>query len=93
MWDGRIPLLLLMSLLGRVEDLQRLLKGGADVDEHDAMERRALHLASNGAVAKELLSRGAKPSCRDANGWTPMEYAEWLRRSDVVDVLRKVAQM
>ncbi|TKX20223.1 ankyrin repeat-containing protein 36 [Elsinoe australis] len=64
-----------------------------DIDVEDAFARheemgvgKALHYAAqNGdiAMATFLVRRGADLNCRDSNGWTAEQVAEWLGKDEV----------
>lgn len=59
----------------QIEDVQKYLEAGGDVNQHNKNEDTLLHLASaNGEVeiAKLLIARGANINAKDLQGYTPL---------------------
>jgi ankyrin repeat protein len=78
------------ALRGDAEEVERLLKSGADPNVRDVFGRTPLHYASarnHKAVAELLLSRGADPNAKDERGKTPLDLAAWRCALDVLELL------
>ena len=74
------------AFFGKLDTIQTLLDGGADIDERDTFDRTALHRAagkSSPEVAEFLISKGADLEARTnsdywAPRYTPYDFAkEW----------------
>ncbi len=62
------------AALGHIDDLERLVAAGADLDRRDALGRAPLHIAAEcqwADVARLLLEAGADADTPDARGATP----------------------
>jgi ankyrin repeat protein len=72
---------------GEVAELERLLQGGADVNQRDGSGSTLLALAAAGGHAPlvdTLLARGARVGTHDSSGQTPLTAAVRNGRGDVV---------
>ncbi|XP_016097251.1 protein phosphatase 1 regulatory inhibitor subunit 16B-like [Sinocyclocheilus grahami] len=71
-------------------DIQNLLQGGADVNQHDSQGATLLHItAANGyaQAAEMLLEGGARTDMRDSDGWTPLHAAACWGQVHVAELL------
>ena len=63
------------AFFGKIDTIQSLLDGGADIDERDIFDRTALHRAAGKAspeVAEFLIHKGANHEAKDKLGWMPL---------------------
>ena len=75
---------------GRLDEVQRLLDRGADVNELDELCQTPLDVASKDGkleIARTLIENGADVNSRDNTGWTPLHWATRYRHIDVVRLL------
>ncbi|GAB3310397.1 ankyrin repeat domain-containing protein [Luteimonas notoginsengisoli] len=87
---GGDPPLALAVRLGWMRLLERLVDCGVDLDARDSHGMTALHLCaalSREAALKLLVSRGASPAVRAADGQTPLGVALSGGRRDLADWL------
>ena len=62
------------------------------VNARDQNGQTPLHWAANKGhirIVKMLVDGGAKTDVKDNTGWTPLEYAEEMKKKDVVKFLRQ----
>lgn len=72
------------------EDIEALIKKGADVEAKDNMERTPLMLASReglGEIVDLLIKRGVQIDARDSRGWTALMFASSAGRDSLIDKL------
>lgn len=73
---------------GDLEQVDRYLQKGVDVDARDGCGRTPLMWTlSNPAVVRHLVEHGADVNARDINGETPLMKAAFLGQADVVELL------
>lgn len=88
--DGR-PVLNELIRWGRVDSALWLLDHHASPNIPDARGWTAMHQAvsrGNDRLVRALLEKGADLSAKDANGATPYDLAQAMRRAKVVEALR-----
>ncbi|WP_439493489.1 ankyrin repeat domain-containing protein [Bosea sp. (in: a-proteobacteria)] len=81
------PALIEAAAAGRLDEVARLIHGGAPLDAQDAQGRSALLRAVAGdhvSVAKTLLDAGASPNTQAANRDTPWLLAGALGRAEII---------
>jgi ankyrin repeat protein len=86
----RLTPLHLAALRGSAEEVERLLKSGADPNVRDVFDRTPLHYAAarNHKTATELLLKhGADPNAKDESGKTPLDLAVRQCTVDVLELL------
>jgi ankyrin repeat protein len=84
--------LLESAYTGRLEEVRRLVSGGAEVDAVDPEKRTALMFAAfNGhtPVVDFLLEKGANVDAKDGNGRTALMYASSGPFAETVELLLK----
>lgn len=77
---------------GDVNQVERHIRAGSDLNQQDADGRMPLHVAAadgRAPVAEVLLKGGAKPDAQDRDGVTPMQHALRNGRIPVAKLLRK----
>ncbi len=84
--DGRTPLHG-AAHLGRGAVVGALICAGANVQATAKNRHTPLHEARNAACAHLLLFAGADPRATDAKGLTPLQWAAYYGRADVVAAL------
>lgn len=81
------PALIEAAAAGRLDEVARLIHGGAPLDAQDAQGRSALLRAVAGdhvSVANALLEAGASPNTQAANRDTPWLLAGALGRAEII---------
>lgn len=81
-----------LGLSGQIQDMDKLLANGLDVDMVDKDGFTALHKAIIGKkepVISHLLRKGASPHLRDQDGATPLHYAVQVGAMQTVKLLIK----
>ena len=89
--DGNTPLHL-AAREGNKEEVELLLKGGAQVDLQNEDGHTALHAAAregNKGVVELLLEKGADPNCKDKDGNNALILAADRGHEEVVKLLLK----
>lgn len=75
---------------GDLDDVQRLISAGQDVNVRDKKGETPLHWAADGnhySVAKLLIKKGAYVNARDMNGNTPLHYAAYRGNKKITELL------
>jgi len=78
---------------GRLEVIKLLLVGGANVNEHNYLERAPLHLAAaqgHEDLVEELIEHGAEIDGIDVFGMTPLHLAVFMGCREVVELLLRL---
>jgi len=86
-----VSLLVMASICGREEDVQRLLDQGADMSAHLLTGETSLHVAvlwGRHSVARLLLEHGADLSATTQRGHTPEALAVACSRHEMVAMLK-----
>jgi ankyrin repeat protein len=82
---------------GNVEEVDRLLDAGADVDARDSQGETLLFYAvfsGSKETVESLIAHGADTNATDREGLTPLHAAAYLSRREIVDLLiRKGAKV
>lgn len=81
------------AIIGDFSKVKRFLDSNPGlVHGKDQNGQTPLHWAANKGhirIVKLLVSYGAKINIKDNTGWTPLEYAEEMKRKDVAGYLRR----
>ena len=89
--DGRTPLHFANESMQATNMVTLLLELGAEVNAASSMGRTVLHESilrgSNAAHVCCLVAYGANVHARDVHGWTPLHYAAYLGRVELVEQL------
>ncbi len=78
---------------GDLNEIQRLIARGVDLDIGDYDGRTAIHLAASEghySVVEFLLNKGAKPNPKDRWGGTPLDDAKREGHQNVVELFKKL---
>ncbi len=89
--EGGTTALMTAVTRNRTETVKLLTEHGAKLNAQDGLGETALHRAAqagNAAMLALLLELGADPGIRDASDCTPLDAAEALWKTDVVQLLR-----
>ncbi|KAF5204869.1 Potassium channel kat1 [Thalictrum thalictroides] len=76
---------------GEMDEVNDLIKCGADIKLTDKYEQTALHVAvrkGNLQTIKTLLEQGANVNKEDSRGWTPKNLAQLLEQKSIYDLLQ-----
>ena len=81
-------------LLERMDDLQRLVKEGADINAQDELGRSALIMAveqdyANSEWVKFLIENGINFNLQDNDGDTALDLARFRCNQEAIDILLK----
>jgi len=76
-----------------IDEVQRQLDAGVDVNEENAIGYTPLHYAAAGGridIVELLIEHGANINATDSSnkGATPLDYAHWKGQMEVVEVLK-----
>ena len=76
-----------------IDEVQRQLDAGVDVNEENAIGYTPLHYAAAGGhidIVELLIEHGANINATDSSnkGATPLDYAYWKGQMEVVEVLK-----
>ena len=76
-----------------IDEVQRQLNAGVDVNEENAIGYTPLHYAAAGGhidIVELLIEHGANINATDSSnkGATPLDYAHWKGQMEVVEVLK-----
>ena len=88
--ENNQSLLILVCRKGTAQDVQALLKAGANVNYVDPRHRSVLHNAvdtDNAEIITTLLEAGANPMAKAGNEAVPMHDAVWSRRMNSIKAL------
>jgi ankyrin repeat protein len=75
---------------GKIDNIQRLLKAGADIGTRSGTGMTALMWAARNGhtqICKLFLEHGADIEARDNDGWTPLMHAAWGKRTQICKLL------
>jgi ankyrin repeat protein len=91
---AQAPTLLDLASTGTVEQVQKAIAAGADLNARDAADRTVLMLVAannpDAGVISVLVKAGAKVNARGPNGWTALMMAAYNNPNpDVVESLLK----
>ena len=84
---GKTPLMVAASQKGNSTTVKCLLANGCSVHDTDAFGRAALHVASDGEIARILVQHGAHQSAKDLNQQTPLSTAIFSRNTETAKFL------
>ncbi len=88
--ENKLSLLMLVCQKGGVDDVQSLIKAGADVNFISPDSRSVLHKAvdsDNADIITALLEAGANPMAKAGNEAVPMHDAVWSARMESIKAL------
>lgn len=90
MTEGRPATIYLAAEEGKVEEVQRYIREGQDINTPDSFGQCPLHYAAvfgRVEVIEALLTAGASVNCETANGTRPLHYAARNGQADCVEKL------
>lgn len=86
--NGYGALHLAVSLENPLKTVEFLISHGAAVNSTNSVGQTALHLCSDPETAALLISSGANPNQRDADGHTPLDQAVFHKKNEMIKMLR-----